>query len=94
MGIIFQLWLAILVVHIVDIPMAEIQKHLRWRKLKESALAMTRKDYETIAAVLKSFNHLQKKIVKSVTDALVEQLQKENPAFDKKRFLEAAGFIK
>ena len=55
---------------------------------------MTRKDYEMMATVLKSFNHLQKKIVKTITDALVEQLEQENPAFDKKRFLEAAGFIK
>ena len=55
---------------------------------------MTKKDYELIAAVLKSFNHLQKKIVKSVTDALVEQLEKENPSFDKQRFLEACGFVK
>tara|TARA_R100000278_G_scaffold122941_1_gene110577 strand:+ start:3940 stop:4155 length:216 start_codon:yes stop_codon:yes gene_type:complete len=71
-----------------------MQQFLQWRRLKESAMAMTRKDYETIAAVLKSFNHLHKKIVKSVTDALVEQLEKENPAFDRKRFLEACGFIK
>ena len=55
---------------------------------------MTKQDYEMIAAILKSFNILHKKVIKSVTDALIIQLQEQNPKFDKKRFLEACGFIK
>lgn len=91
MGTIYQLWLAILDVHIVDIQTAEIQAFLRWRILKESA--MTKKDYELIAAVMKSHSVLHQKATKAIMISLLGYLKKDNPNFDETRFKEASGYI-
>tara|TARA_R100000231_G_scaffold96875_1_gene72409 strand:+ start:628 stop:906 length:279 start_codon:yes stop_codon:yes gene_type:complete len=90
-GTIYQLWLAILDVHIVDIQTAEIQAFLRWRTLKESA--MTKKDYELIAAVMKSHSVLHQKATKAIMISLLGYLKKDNPNFDENRFKEASGYI-
>lgn len=86
-----QLWRAILDVHIVDIQMVEIQQYLRWRVLKESA--MTKKDYELIAAVMKSHKVLFEKSTAVILKSLIKHLKADNQKFDEVRFKEASGFI-
>tara|TARA_E500000305_G_C3998641_1_gene226024 strand:- start:1126 stop:1356 length:231 start_codon:yes stop_codon:yes gene_type:complete len=75
----------------VDIQTAEIQAFLRWRILKESA--MTRKDYELMAAVMKGHKVLFERSTKIIMTSLVEHLKKDNPKFDEEKFRERSGFI-
>ncbi|MBP02242.1 MAG: hypothetical protein CMM25_05495 [Rhodospirillaceae bacterium] len=75
----------------MDIQTDEIQAYLRWRILKESA--MTKKNYEMLAAVMKAQIVLHKKCVKAIMDSLVIHLKEENPQFDEVRFKEASGFV-
>ena len=91
METISQLWPVILVAHIVDTLMVEMLQHLPWRRLKESA--MTRKDYELMAAVMKSHKVLFEKSTKIIMESLIEHLKKDNPKFDEARFKERSGFI-
>jgi len=70
---------------------AEMQLYLRWRKLKESA--MTKKDYELMAAVMKSHSVLHQKATKAIMNSLIEHLKKDNPKFDEAKFKEASGYI-
>ena len=71
---------------------AEMQPYLRWRKLKESAI-MTKKDYELMAAVMKSHSVLHQKATKAIMNSLIEHLKKDNPKFDEAKFKEASGYI-
>ncbi len=87
----FQLQHATLDVPIVDTMTAEMQLYLRWRKLKESA--MTKKDYELMAAVMKSHSVLHQKATKAIMNSLIEHLKKDNPKFDEAKFKEASGYI-
>ena len=75
----------------MDTQTAETQVYLRWRKLKESA--MTKKDYELMAAVMKSHSVLHQKATKAIMDSLIVHLKKDNEKFDESRFKEASGFI-
>ena len=75
----------------MDIQTAETQAYLRWRRLKESA--MTKKDYELIAAVLKSQSVLHQKATKAIMISLLEYLKRDNPKFNEERFKEASGYI-
>tara|TARA_R100001015_G_C4634646_1_gene201602 strand:- start:1836 stop:2069 length:234 start_codon:yes stop_codon:yes gene_type:complete len=75
----------------VDIQTAETQAYLRWRKLKESA--MTKKDYELIAAVMKSHKVLFEKSTKIIMKSLMEHLKKDNPKFNEDIFKKRSGFI-
>ena len=88
----FQLQHATLDVPIVDTMTAEMQPYLRWRKLKESAI-MTKKDYELMAAVMKSHSVLHQKATKAIMNSLIEHLKKDNPKFDEAKFKEASGYI-
>jgi hypothetical protein len=54
---------------------------------------MTKKDYELIAAVMKSHSVLHQKATKSIMTSLIEYLKKDNEAFDQDRFKEASGYI-
>ena len=54
---------------------------------------MTRKDYELMAAVMKSHSVLHQKATKAIMDSLIEHLTKDNPKFDAAKFKEASGFI-
>ena len=87
-----QLQLATLVVHIVDTWKAETQQFLRWRIWKELEI-MTKKDYELMAAVMKSHSVLHQKATKAIMNSLIEHLKKDNPKFDASRFKEASGYI-
>ena len=75
----------------MDTMTAEMQLYLRWRKLKESA--MTKKDYELMAAVMKSHSVLHQKATKAIMNSLIEHLKKDNPKFDEAKFKEASGYI-
>ena len=54
---------------------------------------MTKKDYELMAAVMKSHIILNQKATKAIMDSLVVHLKKDNPKFDENRFKEASGYI-
>ena len=54
---------------------------------------MTKKDYELIAAVLKSQSVIHRKATKAIMTSLLEYLKKENPKFNEERFKEASGYI-
>ena len=54
---------------------------------------MTRKDYELMAAVMKSHSVLHQKATKAIMESLIEHLKKDNPKFDANKFKEASGFI-
>ena len=54
---------------------------------------MTKKDYELMAAVMKSHKVLFEKSTKIIMKSLIEHLEKDNPKFNKERFIEASGFI-
>lgn len=55
---------------------------------------MTKKDYELMAAVMKSHSVLHQKATKAIMTSLLEHLKKDNPKFDEERFIEACGYIK
>ena len=75
----------------MDLQTAEMQPYLRWRKLKESA--MTKKDYELMAAVMKSHSVLHQKATKAIMESLIVYLKKDNEKFNEKTFKEASGYI-
>jgi len=54
---------------------------------------MTKKDYELIAAVMKSHKVLFEKSTKIIMKSLMEHLKKDNPMFNESRFKNASGFI-
>jgi acid phosphatase family membrane protein YuiD len=54
---------------------------------------MTKKDYELMAAVMKSHSVLHQKATKAIMNSLIEHLKKDNPKFDASRFKEASGYI-
>jgi predicted hydrolase (HD superfamily) len=54
---------------------------------------MTKKDYELMAAVMKSHSVLHQKATKAIMDSLIVHLKKDNEKFDESRFKEASGFI-
>jgi len=54
---------------------------------------MTRKDYELMAAVMKSHSVLHQRATKAIMNSLIEHLKKDNPKFDDSKFKEASGFI-
>ena len=54
---------------------------------------MTRKDYELMAAVMKSHSVLFNKSTKIIMNSLIEHLKKDNPKFDETRFKKACGYI-
>ena len=56
-------------------------------------MAMTRKDYELIAAVMKSHIILHERSTKAIMISLVIHLKKDNPDFDEEKFKEASGYI-
>lgn len=55
---------------------------------------MTRKDYELIAAAIKTqvAGHERDLATKVVAEAIAQALQRDNPRFDRARFLKACGF--
>jgi len=54
---------------------------------------MTKKDYELMAAVMKSHSVLHQKATKAIMDSLIVHLKKDNEKFDEATFKEASGFI-
>ena len=54
---------------------------------------MTKKDYELMAAVMKSHSVLHQKATKAIMESLIVYLKKDNEKFDEKRFKEASGYI-
>lgn len=54
---------------------------------------MTKKDYELMAAVMKSHSVLHQKATKAIMMSLIQHLKKDNPKFDEGRFKEASGYI-
>lgn len=54
---------------------------------------MTRKDYELMAAVMKSHSVLHQRATKAIMESLIQHLKKDNDKFDEKKFKEASGYI-
>ena len=54
---------------------------------------MTKKDYELMAAVMKSHSVLFNKSTKIIMESLIEHLKKDNPKFDEFKFKKASGYI-
>ncbi len=54
---------------------------------------MTKKDYELIAAVMKSHKVLFEKSTKIIMKSLMEHLKKDNPKFNEDIFKKRSGFI-
>ncbi len=53
---------------------------------------MTKKDYELMAAVMKSHSVLFQKSTKIIMNSLIEHLKKDNPKFNEDIFREKSGF--
>ena len=54
---------------------------------------MTKKDYELMAAVMKSHSVLHQKATKAIMNSLIEHLKKDNPKFDEiDEYLQQFGF--
>ena len=54
---------------------------------------MTKKDYELMAAVMKSHSVLNQKATKAIMESLIIHLKKDNISFDESKFKEASGYI-
>ena len=54
---------------------------------------MSKKDYELMAAVMKSHKVLHQKATKAIMTSLIDHLKKDNPKFDEKIFKEKSGYI-